>query len=47
MELAADHGVEMPIAVEVDAVVNEGHGTRRGLPRPVRTTPESELHGVA
>ncbi len=47
VELATEHGVEMPIAAEVDAVVNEGRSAReayRGLGRP---TAESELHEVA
>jgi glycerol-3-phosphate dehydrogenase (NAD(P)+) len=47
MEVARDHGVEMPICAEVDAVVNEGRTPReayRGLGRRVA---ESELHEVA
>ncbi|MCW3066166.1 MAG: hypothetical protein JWN32_3338 [Solirubrobacterales bacterium] len=47
MELAREHGVEMPIAAEVDAVVNEGRTPEeayRGLGRQVA---ESELHEVA
>jgi glycerol-3-phosphate dehydrogenase (NAD(P)+) len=47
MELAAEHGVEMPIAAEVDAVVNEGRSPEdayRGLGRLAAT---SEIHGVA
>ncbi|MEA2123365.1 MAG: glycerol-3-phosphate dehydrogenase [Solirubrobacteraceae bacterium] len=47
MELAADHACEMPIAAEVDAVVNEGRTPQeayRGLARPAA---EHELHGVA
>jgi len=47
MELAREHGVEMPIAAEVDAVVNEGRTADeayRGLARPAA---QSELHEVA
>jgi glycerol-3-phosphate dehydrogenase (NAD(P)+) len=47
MELAAEYGVEMPIAAEVDAVVNEGRHPReayRGLGQLAATT---EIHGVA
>jgi glycerol-3-phosphate dehydrogenase (NAD(P)+) len=47
MELAREHGVEMPIAAEVDAVVNEGRTpdeAYRGLARPAA---QSELHEVA
>lgn len=47
MELAAEYEVEMPIAAEVDAVVNEGRHPRdayRGLQRVAAT---SEIHGVA
>src|SRR3954453_9328249 len=47
MELAREHGVEMPIATEVDAVINRGRSPReayRGL-RQVRA--ESESHAVA
>jgi glycerol-3-phosphate dehydrogenase (NAD(P)+) len=47
MELAEEYGVEMPIAAEVDAVVNEGRHPRdayRGLGRVAAT---SEIHGVA
>jgi glycerol-3-phosphate dehydrogenase (NAD(P)+) len=47
MELAHENGVEMPIAAEVDAVVNEGRTADeayRGLARPAA---QSELHEVA
>ena len=47
VELAEEHGVEMPIAVEVDAVVNEARHPREAYRGLMRTTPESELHGVA
>ena len=47
MQLAEEHDVFMPIAAEVDAVVNEGRHPRdayRGLRRGM---PQSEHHGVA
>ncbi|MBA2764771.1 MAG: NAD(P)H-dependent glycerol-3-phosphate dehydrogenase [Thermoleophilaceae bacterium] len=47
IELAEEHGVTMPIACEVDAVVNEGRHPReayRGLQREVA---QSEIHEVA
>ncbi|WP_372788980.1 NAD(P)H-dependent glycerol-3-phosphate dehydrogenase [Paraconexibacter sp.] len=47
MELALEHDVVMPIAAEVDAVVNEGRHPReayRGLQRPAA---EHEYHEVA
>jgi glycerol-3-phosphate dehydrogenase (NAD(P)+) len=47
MQLADEHGVEMPIAAEVDAVINEGRHpveAYRGLRRVVA---ESEQHAVA
>lgn len=47
MELAEEYDVEMPIAAEVDAVVNDGRHPRdayRGLMRP---TAQHELHEVA
>jgi glycerol-3-phosphate dehydrogenase (NAD(P)+) len=47
MELAAEHDVRMPIAFEVDQVVNEGRDAREAY-RGLRTeTAESELHEVA
>jgi glycerol-3-phosphate dehydrogenase (NAD(P)+) len=47
MELAAEHGVFMPIAAEVDAVVNEGRTPYEAYRGLRRATPESEYHGVA
>jgi glycerol-3-phosphate dehydrogenase (NAD(P)+) len=47
MELAADHGVEMPIAAEVDAVVNEGRHPREAYRGLMRTTAQHEHHEVA
>jgi glycerol-3-phosphate dehydrogenase (NAD(P)+) len=47
MELAAEHGVPMPIAAEVDGVVNAGRTPEdayRGLGRFEAT---SEIHGIA
>jgi len=47
IELAEEHDVEMPIAREVDAVVNEGRSAEqayRGLRRPAA---ESEQHAIA
>jgi glycerol-3-phosphate dehydrogenase (NAD(P)+) len=47
MELAAEHGVEMPIAAEVDAVVNEGRHPREAYRGLMRITAQHELHEVA
>jgi glycerol-3-phosphate dehydrogenase (NAD(P)+) len=47
MQLAAEHDVFMPIAAEVDAVVNEGRTPREAYRGLGRATPESEHHGVA
>jgi glycerol-3-phosphate dehydrogenase (NAD(P)+) len=47
MQLAAEHGVFMPIAAEVDAVVNEGRTPFEAYRGLRRETPESEYHGVA
>ena len=47
MELAAEHDVFMPIAAEVDAVVNEGRTPFEAYRGLRRATPESEYHGVA
>lgn len=47
MKLAAEHGVDMPIAREVDAVINHGqpvYDAYRGL---LRRAPGHELHGEA
>ncbi|HEY3019505.1 MAG TPA: NAD(P)H-dependent glycerol-3-phosphate dehydrogenase, partial [Solirubrobacteraceae bacterium] len=47
VQLAADHDVSMPIAAEVDAVVNEGRHPREAYRGLGRATPESEHHCVA
>ncbi len=47
MELAAEHDVEMPIAAEVDAVVNEGRHPREAYRGLMRVTAQHELHEVA
>jgi glycerol-3-phosphate dehydrogenase (NAD(P)+) len=47
MQLAEEHGVFMPIAAEVDAVVNEGRHPRDAYRGLRRGTPQSEHHGVA
>ena len=47
MELAAAHGVEMPIAAEVDAVVNEGRSPREAYRGLLRTTAQHERADVA
>jgi glycerol-3-phosphate dehydrogenase (NAD(P)+) len=47
MELAEEHDVFMPIAAEVDAVVNQGRHPREAYRGLRRATPESEHHGVA
>jgi glycerol-3-phosphate dehydrogenase (NAD(P)+) len=47
MELAEEYDVFMPIAAEVDAVVNEGRHPREAYRGLRRGTPESEQHGVA
>jgi glycerol-3-phosphate dehydrogenase (NAD(P)+) len=47
VELAAEHDVDLPIAFEVDAVVNEGR-TAADAYRGLRSSaPESERHSVA
>jgi glycerol-3-phosphate dehydrogenase (NAD(P)+) len=46
MELARDHDVEMPIAAEVDAVVNDGRSPEEAFRGLMRTQPTSEI-GVA
>jgi glycerol-3-phosphate dehydrogenase (NAD(P)+) len=47
MQLAEEHDVFMPIAAEVDAVVNEGRHPRDAYRGLRRGTPQSEHHGVA
>jgi glycerol-3-phosphate dehydrogenase (NAD(P)+) len=47
VELAAEHDVRMPIAAEVDAVVNAGRHPREAYRGLNRVAAESELHEVA
>jgi glycerol-3-phosphate dehydrogenase (NAD(P)+) len=47
MQLAEEFDVFMPIAAEVDAVVNEGRHPRDAYRGLRRGTPQSEHHGVA
>lgn len=47
VELASEFGVVMPIALEVDAVVNEGRGAREAYRGLRRSTAESEKHAIA
>jgi glycerol-3-phosphate dehydrogenase (NAD(P)+) len=47
VQLAAEHDIFMPIAAEVDAVVNQGRSAREAYRGLNRATPQSELHGVA
>lgn len=46
-ELAEQHGVDMPIAHEVDGVVNEGRSAADAYRGLRRITPTSEIHGLA
>ena len=47
MQLAEEHDVFMPIAAEIDAVVNEGRTPREAYRGLGRETAQSEHHGVA
>jgi glycerol-3-phosphate dehydrogenase (NAD(P)+) len=47
IELASAHEVVMPIAAEVDAVVNDGRSPREAYRGLMRMIPESERHAVA
>jgi glycerol-3-phosphate dehydrogenase (NAD(P)+) len=47
VELAAELEIEMPIAAEVDAVVNEGRSARDAYRGLRREAPQSEGHAVA
>ncbi|CCH75254.1 NAD(P)H-dependent glycerol-3-phosphate dehydrogenase [Nostocoides australiense] len=47
MELSREHGVEMPIAREVDAVLNHGQTAVRAYRGLLREAPEHEFHGDA
>ncbi len=46
-ELAEEHGVDMPIAREVDGVVNEGRTAADAYRGLRRIAPTSEIHGLA
>ena len=45
MELAEEYGVAMPIAAEVDAVVNRGQSVEEAYRGLARTKPSHEIHG--
>lgn len=47
MELADEHEVQMPIGIEVDAVVNEGRSAVEAYRGLQRAEPQSEQHAVA
>jgi glycerol-3-phosphate dehydrogenase (NAD(P)+) len=47
MELAETHDVEMPIAAEVNAVINHGRTPEEAFRGLRRIKPTSEIHGVA
>ncbi|MEV4422701.1 NAD(P)H-dependent glycerol-3-phosphate dehydrogenase [Patulibacter sp. NPDC049589] len=47
VELAAEHDVDLPIATEVDAVVNEGRSAAEAYRGLRSSAPESEKHSVA
>ena len=47
VDLARIHNVDMPIAREVDAVVNHGRTVRQAFRGLGRMAPTSEIHGVA
>jgi len=47
IELAREYEVEMPIAAEVDAVINEGRSAQEAYRGLERITPTHELYGVA
>lgn len=47
MKLAAERGVEMPIAAEVDAVVNHGQPAAEAYRGLLRQRPGHEIHGAA
>ncbi|HLF41105.1 MAG TPA: NAD(P)H-dependent glycerol-3-phosphate dehydrogenase [Acidimicrobiia bacterium] len=46
MELAEEYGVEMPIAAEVDAVVNDGKPVLEAYRGLARMKPTHEIHGA-
>jgi glycerol-3-phosphate dehydrogenase (NAD(P)+) len=47
VQLAHQHGVEMPIAGEVDAVVNRGRTPQDAFRNLLERVPTTEFHGVA
>jgi glycerol-3-phosphate dehydrogenase (NAD(P)+) len=47
MDLAVEHGVVMPIAAEVNAVINHGRTPEEAFRGLRRIKPTSEIHGVA
>jgi glycerol-3-phosphate dehydrogenase (NAD(P)+) len=47
MKLAAEHGVDMPIAHEVDSVINHGQPAFEAYRGLLRKVPGHELHGEA
>jgi glycerol-3-phosphate dehydrogenase (NAD(P)+) len=47
VELAAEYGVEMPIAGEVDAVVNRGRAPKEAYQNLLQRVPSTEFEGVA
>jgi glycerol-3-phosphate dehydrogenase (NAD(P)+) len=46
VRLADEYEVEMPIAAEVDAVVNEGRAPQQAFENLLRRIPTTEFHGV-
>jgi glycerol-3-phosphate dehydrogenase (NAD(P)+) len=47
VRLAAEHEVEMPIATEVDSVVNDGRTPQEAFQNLLERVPTTEFHGVA
>jgi glycerol-3-phosphate dehydrogenase (NAD(P)+) len=47
VELGADHAIELPIAREVDAVINHGQPVQNAYRGLLRTPPGHEVHGDA
>ena len=46
-ELGDEHGVELPIVRQVDAVINEGRGAEEAYAGLLRRAPHTEFEGVA
>jgi glycerol-3-phosphate dehydrogenase (NAD(P)+) len=46
-ELADEHGVELPIAAQVDAVINAGRSAEEAYEGLLRRIPQGEFEGVA